>query len=488
MSIVQPGVAPPENRAAPDEQSGWAPWLGLAASLAAVFMQLLDSTIVNVALPSIAADLDASASQQLMTVSGYVLAFACTLITAARLGDLYGRRRVFLTAMALFVTASVACGAATGPVWLIAARMVQGLAAGAMSAQTFALISGAFPPSRHGRVFGIYSATMASATMAGPLLGGLLIHWDLFGWGWRLIFYVNVPLGLAALVVGWLHLIDARPPGVRRLDPIGALLSTVGLFLLIFPLIEGRERGWPPALVAMAVASVPVLAAFVLHERRLGRRGGDPVLPLGLFADRAFTRGALLAFAFFGTMSSLVFTVALTLQYGLGFSPLRAGLTTMPWAVGTAVAAALSATVVRRIGNLVLPLGMALFAVSLVALSFEMPALGADPSPWAFVVPLLVGGSGLGLFLAPLQAAILATVRPANVGAASGLLPTVQQVGNVLGLAAIGAVFFALVDDRIDAGSVTAYLHAQQRVLWGIAALALVIGAAALGLPRRNRT
>ncbi|NLU81887.1 MFS transporter [Rhodococcus sp. HNM0569] len=408
-------------------------------------MQLLDATIVNVALPSIAVDLDATVSMQLLTVTVYTLAFACSLITAARVGDILGRRVVFLGALTVFVLASVACGLAQTDTALVGSRAVQGLAAGSMSAQTFALIAGSFPKRAHPKVFGIYGATMGMATVCGPLAGGLLIDWDLAGLGWRLVFLVNLPIGLAALVVGWLFLVDAKPPGRRRLDPIGAVASAVGLFLLVFPLAEGRERGWPAPLVVMLCAAVPVLVGFVVYEWWLGRRGGDPVVDVRLFLDRAFSRGALLAFAFFGTLTSLVFTISLTLQFGFGFSPLRAGLTTLPWAVGTGAAAVVSALVYRRIGNLVLPLGMGLFAGSLVLLSALLQHEGTDPRWLVLAGPLLVGGAGMGLFVAPLQSAILASVRPANAGSVSGLLPTVQQVGSSIGLAVIGVVFFNLV-------------------------------------------
>ncbi|MBC2643499.1 MULTISPECIES: MFS transporter [unclassified Rhodococcus (in: high G+C Gram-positive bacteria)] len=437
------------------ELGRWVPWLGLATSLAAVFMQLLDATIVNVALPSIAVDLGASVSAQLLMVSVYTLSFACSLITAARLGDLLGRRRVFLTALAVFVTASLLCGLAQSPTALVASRALQGLAAGSMSAQTFAIISGLFPKRSHPRVFGIYGATIGLATICGPLVGGLLIQWDLFGWGWRLIFFVNLPLGLAALVLGYFYLVDAKPDVVhgggtgrreaRSLDMGGAVLSALGLFLLIFPLAEGRERGWPTTIVVMLLCSVPVLIAFVVYEWRLGRRGGDPVLRLQLFTDRAFSLGAAIAFVFFGTLTSLIFTISLTLQFGFGFSPLRAGVMTLPWALGTGLAALASAVVYRRIGNLVLPLGMALFAGSLVVLSAQLLHEGTDPRWSALAGPLFVGGAGLGLFVAPLQTAILATVQPQNAGSVSGLLPTVQQVGSSIGLAVIGVVFFNLV-------------------------------------------
>lgn len=550
------------------ELGRWVPWLGLATSLAAVFMQLLDATIVNVALPSIAVDLGASVSAQLLMVSVYTLSFACSLITAARLGDFLGRRRVFLTALAVFVVASLLCGLAQSPTALVVSRALQGLAAGSMSAQTFAIISGLFPKRAHPRVFGIYGATIGLATICGPLVGGLLIQWDLYGWGWRLIFFVNLPLGLAALVLGYLYLVDAKPDGVSRLDVGGAVLSAVGLFLLIFPLAEGRERGWPTSIVVMLLCSVPVLIAFVVYEWRLGRRGGDPVLRLELFTDRAFSLGAAIAFVFFGTLTSLIFTISLTLQFGFGFSPLRAGMMTLPWALGTGLAALASAAVYRRIGNLVLPSGMALFAGSLVVLAAQLQHEGTDPRWSALAGPLFIGGAGLGLFVAPLQTAILATVRPQNAGSVSGLLPTVQQVGSSIGLAVIGVVFFNLVamqsadavqaerpaltaqlaevgvppglipraeeafvrcaseqlgstspmkvpdecrapvsggaplgaaQQRIADSAVVAarestrsaageaFLQAERRILWIIAAVAGVIGVASLTLPRRNQ-
>ncbi|MCD2103894.1 MFS transporter [Rhodococcus erythropolis] len=421
------------------------PWLGLATSLAAAFMQLLDATIVNVALPSIAVDLQAGVSAQLLMVSVYILAFACSLITAARLGDLFGRRVVFLTALSVFVAASLLCGLAQSATMLIVFRGLQGLAAGAMSAQTFAIISGLFPKARHPRVFGIYGATIGLATVSGPLVGGLLIEWNLFDWGWRLIFFVNVPIGIAALILGFFHLVDARAEHVRSLDLIGAALSSLALFLLILPLAEGRARGWPAGLVVMLAMSVPVALAFVLYESRLGKRGGDPVLRLELFRDRAFAIGAILAFVFFGTLTSLIFTISLTLQFGFGFSALRAGVMTLPWAVGMGVAAVLSSAVYRMLGNRVLILGMVVFAGSLIALSVILEREGTDPRWLALAGPLLLGGAGLGLFVAPLQTAILATVEPAHAGSVSGLLPTVQQVGSSIGLALIGVVFFSLV-------------------------------------------
>ncbi|EOM75405.1 MFS transporter [Rhodococcus rhodnii] len=528
-------------------------------------MQLLDATIVNVALPSIAVDLGAPVSTQLLMVSIYTLSFACALITAARLGDILGRRRVFLAALAAFVVASVLCGLATSGPALVVFRALQGLAAGSMSAQTFAIISALFPKRAHPRVFGIYGATIALATVSGPLAGGLLIEWNLFDLGWRMIFLINLPIGALALIFGAVFLVDARATRRPKLDPVGAVLSALGLVLLIYPLVEGRERGWPAPIVAMLVASIPVLALFVWYEHRLGRRGGDPVLRLGLFRDSSFSRGALLALLFFGTLTSLIFTISLTLQFGFGFSPLRAGITTLPWAIGTGIAAVLSSMVYRRIGNLVLPTGMLLFGGSLLLTAEILGREGTDPRWLVLAGPLLLGGAGLGLFVAPLQSAILASVRPANSGSVSGLLPTIQQVGSSLGLALIGIVFFQFVagqadtavneqrpafaarlesagipssyvpqletrfadcataqlgssspmhvpDECADAGTGAsaapqamvdsalaaahdatraaageAFLVAQQRVMWSIAGVSVVVAALSLTLPRRNR-
>lgn len=222
-------------------------------------------------------------------------------------------------------------------------------------------------------------------------------------------------------------------------------MSSLALFLLIFPLAEGRARGWPTELVVMIVASIPVAIVFVLYENRLGKRGGDPVLRLELFRDRAFAVGAALAFVFFGTLTSLIFTISLTLQFGFGFSPLRAGVMTLPWAVGMGVAAVFSSVGYKVLGNRMLVLGMLVFAGSLLSLGAVLGKVGTDPSWLSLAGPLLIGGAGLGLFVALLQTAVLATVQPRHAGSVSGLLPTVQQVGSSIGLALIGVVFFSLV-------------------------------------------
>lgn len=424
------------------------PWLSLVATLIAVFMQLLDVSIVNVALPSIAQDLGATSASLQLVITAYTLVFACTLITAARLGDLYGRRRVFLLALGSFTLASVLCGVAQTPLQLEGARILQGFTAGMMAAQTLAIIATTFPPAQRGRVFGIYGATIGMATILGPTLGGALISWNVLGLQWRAIFLVNVPFGIVALVFGYRNLLERRSVTAKRLDVPGVLLSAMGLFLLVYPLAEGRERGWPLWLVLMAVASAPVLVAFIRYEKRRGDRGDSPLIELSIFSDRAFAVGSLMALVFFSVLITFFFTVSLTLQAGFGFTALHSGLTTLPFALGSAVLSANSNRVAQRLGSLVLALGAGVLAVALLVFSVVLGQQGTSPHWLALAGPLLLAGAGLGLFIAPLQTVILSGVKQENAGSASGLLPTFQQLGGSVGLAALGVVFFTLIGNQ----------------------------------------
>ncbi|WP_241248896.1 MFS transporter [Rhodococcus sp. X156] len=424
------------------------PWLSLTATLIAVFMQLLDVSIVNVALPSISTELGASFSTLQLVITAYTLAFACTLITAARLGDLYGRRKVFLLALASFTIASVLCGIAQSPVELIGARFLQGLTAGMMLAQTLAIITSTFPAEQRGKVFGIYGATIGMATILGPTLGGALISWDVLGLEWRAIFLVNVPLGIIALLFGYRHLVDSRAESAQRLDLPGVGLSVLGLFLVVYPLAEGRERDWPTWLVLMLVASVPVLLGFVLHEYRRGRRNDSPLVELRVFRDRAFSVGCVMALLFFSCLISFFFTISLTLQAGFGFTALHSGLMTLPFALGSAVASGSSNKVAQKLGSRVLIVGAGVLAVGLLSLSVVMNQQGTSPHWLAYAAPLLVSGAGLGLFIAPLQTIILSEVKQEHAGSASGLLPTFQQLGGSVGLAVIGVLFFTFIGNQ----------------------------------------
>lgn len=428
-----------------DREGHTNPYVVLAIILTATFMQLVDLSIVNVAIPSIQRDLSASYGQIQLVVVFYALAFACTLITAARLGDIYGRRRLFMIGMTAFTLASVLCGAAPSPGFLVLARLGQGLAAGLMFPQVLSVIQVTFPPKERGKALGIVGATIGLATILGPLLGGLLIQVDIAGLEWRTIFYVNLPIGAAALIGAWRYLGESRAPGATRLDLPGAVLVTAGLLLLIFPIVEGRDRGWPGWIWLLLATAVPVLAAFIWYEQRRTREDRDPLLRMSLFKDKAFVAGLALSVVFFAGLPPFFFTLAVYLQIGLGFSALGSGLTGIPFAIGSALGAGSSDRIAHNLGRRILLVGTGLLVVGMASVMLTAHLVGVHPHAWQFAPALFVGGVGLGLFIAPVINIILAGIRSESAGAASGVLSTVQQIGGAIGVAAIGVIFFGLV-------------------------------------------
>ena len=442
------------------------PFVVLGIVLTAVFVQLLDVSIVNVAIPSIQADVGASFAAVQLVLAGYQLAFACMLITGARLGDIYGRKKLFMTGMATFTFASTLCGLAPDATTLVLARVLQGLGSGLMFPQVLAVIQVTVPPRDRGKAFGLFGATIGLATILGPLLGGLLIEANIFGSDWRAIFLVNIPVGLFALVAAARELPDSTSPDAPRLDLPGTLLITTGLFLLVYPLTEGREQGWPLWIYLMLAGSVPVLVAFVMLQRRKTRRGADPLLLMTLFANRAFRAGLLLSGVFFLGIAPFFFVFSLYLQIGLGFSALHSGLTTLPFAIGSALASSRSDGLAKRLGTRVLALGSGLLAVGMLGTVVVVHAVGVDLHAWQIGPVLFVSGLGLGLFVAPLTNLVLAGITGRETGSASGVLSTTQQIGGALGVAVIGIVLFGLLGGgaasaaRREATSLPARLHA----------------------------
>ncbi len=421
-------------------------WAALAGCLLGVFMQMLDTTIVNIALPDLARDLGASTSQQLLVLTVYTLSFACTLLTAATLGARVGRRRMFVIGMVAFTVTSVLCGVSTGPGELIAFRGLQGVSAALMSAQTLALIAALFDKRRHGLVFGVYGAVAGLAAILGPVVGGFLVDADVLGWGWRAIFFVNVPLGVLSCLLAHRRLPDAREPAPGRVDVPGVVMSATALFLLLYPLALGREMGWPPILWVMIGTAGILLALFALHELRVDARGGTPLLRPQLFASRRFTVGLLLSLLFFSVFAGFFFTVSISAQVGLGFSAFRTGMLALPFAIGAAVGSLCSPRAVVRLtaphtltaGSLAVGAGFVWLAIIIE------PA--AETLPWPGVLgPLVLGGLGTGLFIAPLQAVILSDTTESTVGTATGTIPTVQQIGASIGLAVVTLFFFGQV-------------------------------------------
>jgi EmrB/QacA subfamily drug resistance transporter len=440
----------------PAEQAGYEDtdprrWVALVIVLIAGFMQLVDVSIVNVAIPSIQRDLDASYSQIQWMLAGYQLAFAVTLITGGRLGDIFGRKRLFMLGMTGFTLASALCGLAQSPGMLIASRLLQGVMGALMFPQVLAVIQVTFPPRERGTALGIFGATIGLATITGPLVGGLLIQADVLGLEWRPIFLVNVPIGIAALAAAARFVPESKAPNALRLDLVGVGIVSVGLLLLIYPLVQGRDLGWPLWTFVSMAAAVPVLAIFALWERRKKAADGSPLVDLDLFRQRAFVAGLLVAGTFFMGIPAFFLTFSIYLQIGLGFTALHAGLTTIPFAVGSALASAASVRLAPRLGRRILSIGTLLLAAGMAGIIWTVNRYGGAVHSWQLLPALAVCGLGLGCVIAPLVNIVIARVHRQDAGSASGVLNTVQQFGGAVGVALIGVIFFGLLGSHASA-------------------------------------
>ncbi|MQY17119.1 MFS transporter [Nocardia macrotermitis] len=424
-------------------------WAALTACLLAVFMQMLDLTIVNTALPVLAHDLSATGSTQLLVVTVYGVAFAGTLLTAARLGDRFGRRRLFLIGMTVFTTASLGCGLARLPIELVAGRVAQGVGAAAVSAQTIAIVAAAFSVQRRPLVFGVYGAVAGLAGLSGPLLGGLIVALNPGGLGWRSIFLLNLPLGLIALVLAARYLDIGRAERAVRVDVPGAVLSMVGVAAVLYPLSTGRDSGWPLSAVGLLVAGLVVLAVFGWRQWRVTVHGGTPLISGEVFRDKGFSIGSVLLLVFYGLFAALLFTVSMTAQTGMGWSAWQTARLLLPFALGALLAALTSPILVARLGSRALTAGIALFALGVAQMALTVHPASGGVDTRALSEPVLLAGAGMGWFAAPLPAIMVAGLGQEPTGSASGLAPTVQQLGSAIGAAVLGSVFFA----RIAAGS-----------------------------------
>jgi EmrB/QacA subfamily drug resistance transporter len=423
-------------------------WLLLLVIVGADAMDMLDGTVVNVAAPTIHQSLRTSTTGLQWIVAGYSLSLAVGLLVGARLGDVFGRRALFLVGLAGFTAASTICGLAATTTMLIAARVGQGLAGALMLPQGFPLLREAFSEREMPKVFGVYAPAMGGAMMLGPILGGGLVSLRLLHEAWRPVFLVNVPVGLAAGLAAIVLLPRSSVRHAERLDSRGAMIAAFAVFALIYPLMEGRELGWPAwtfASIAVSLALLVLLAAHLLRERRRGR---DPLVEPGIFARAGYSPGALIVMLYFGGMGGAMLAVTLFLQLGERFSAVHAGLTVAPLAVGAAIAAPLAGRQMPRLsGRALIQVGV---AVSLAGCSALAVVLGsvAHVSSWGMLGPLLVVGFGLGIFVVPGFDTILGNVTAAEVGSASGVLNALQQLAGAIGVAALGTVFFSALHDH----------------------------------------
>jgi MFS family permease len=454
---------------------------GLFTVLLGAFLSIADFFIVNVALPTIDGDLHATAATLELVVAGYGIPYALLLVLGGRLGDLHGRRRLFMVGMASFTVWSLLCGLApTGPT-LVAFRALQGASAALMVPQVLATIQAACDGGRRARALGFYGATAGIAAVVGQLAGGALVAANIGGTGWRPIFLVNVPLGLAGLALAWRHVPSTHADAPARIDRAGTALLAVAVLALLVPLTEGRALGWPAWSFALLAAALPVAAAFVAVERRLENRGGHPLLPPTLLRLPGMRRGLLLGIPFFAGFGAFMFVSALVLQQGAHFGPLRSGVALVPMAVTFLFASLQTARLTARFGRRVLSAGALLQGAGLIAVASTVVAEWPHVTPLNLAPSMALAGLGQGLLLSPLFATVLAGVPAERAGVGGGVLTTMQQTSLAAGVATIGSLFLSL-----EPAQALGVRNAFVVVLAIQAAIAVVVAIGATTLPGRS--
>jgi EmrB/QacA subfamily drug resistance transporter len=420
-----------------------AAWLGFAVVLAAMVMDLLDSTIAQIAAPAIRRDLGGSFQSLEWISAAYTLAMSVMLLLGSRLGDILGRRRVLLSGVGLFAGASVLCALAPTPGTLIAARAMQGAIAAIMVPQGFGLVRELFGDEGQQKAFGVVGPVMGLGAVAGPLVGGGLIDLNLLGTGWRAIFLVNVPVALAAIVAGLRYLPHTPPstPGARP-DLLSVGLSMIGGFGLVYPLIEGRAHGWPAWSFALLAGGVVAFAAFGVLQARRVRHGRSPLVDPSILRLRPYVAGLAVVVCFIGAMGGMMIALNVMLQTGLGDSPLQCGLATVAIPIAAIGGSITSSALLARIGRTTMHVGVVVMALGLGVVEVVLHAAGAGLTGWELAGPLALTGFGMGMVFVPMFDVILAGVQPRQLGSASGLLESVQQLAMSLGIAAVGTVLF----------------------------------------------
>jgi EmrB/QacA subfamily drug resistance transporter len=486
MTAGQHGTDPsrPMTAGQPPAAAGGG-WRAVSIVLVGAFMALLDTTIVNVALPSIRTALHASPDTLEWVVSGYALGYGLALVPAGRAGDRFGHKPLFLAGLTIFTLASVACGLSQSPAEIIAARAVQGLGAGIFYPAIAATIQLSFTGPQRSKAFGMLGAVIGVSTALGPVLGGVIIEVAGARDGWRWVFLVNLFIGAVALpLAAWL--LPSAPSRRRRsFDPAGLALLSAGLLGLLIPLVEGQQTGWPAWCYASFGGCAVAFALLAWWERRAQRRGGDPLLAPGLLAKPSFSAGAIFAVVYFAGFTSVFFTLSILWQEGLGRSALMTGLVLVPFSFGSLAAAANSDKLSARLGRMVLIVGCVLVAAGLGLVTLVVHLTAPHPDGWYLVGPLLLAGLGNGMVIAPNQDFVLATVPRSEAGTASAMLGTAQRVGSAIGIAVIGTVLFGTLHVQPGPAAVAAaFSHSAQVALLanvGMVVLALVL---VLALPR----
>ena len=454
----------------------------LPVVLTAAFMITLDFFIVNVAIPSLQRELHAGAAAIQWVVAGFGLAVAAVLITASRLGDAFGRRRVFTVGLVLFTITSAACGLAPTAGLLIAGRVLQGVSAGLMTPQVLAILRTSYSGQAQARAFSMFGLSLGIGAVSGQLIGGLLIRADVFGLDWRTCFLINVPVGAVAVALTPRVVPESRGPARAALGIPGMVIASVALVAIVLPLIQGRQAGWPAWTWPSLAGGCLLLAAFAWYQHRVAARGGTPLIDPALFRERAFTAGLLAQLVFWTGQASFFLVLALYLQEGRGLTALASGVVFTAIGAGYLVTSSTAHHLARLLGRQVIAVGAVIMMAGL-ALLWAAAAAGAGGAGSeggagvGWLVPgLLVDGLGMGMVLAPLAVTVLARVSPRHAGPAAGVLSTVQQVGNALGVALLGIVFYGALGGGVP--------HAFRGCLIFLIAVELVLAGLVQLLPK----
>lgn len=425
----------------------------LIVSLAFV-MDLLDATIINIALPSIQSSLGASFATIQWMVAGYIMTFALLLITGGRMGDVFGYKKMFLTGVGGFTIASLLCGIAGSPEVLVGARLLQGAMAALMVPQVMSMVQVMYKPGERSKVMGLFGMLGGMAATLGPIVGGILINANIFNLDWRPIFLINLPVGIFAFIAGMKFLPEGKSPHPLRLDMVGTGILVVALSMLIFPLIQGRELGWPDWTFWMLAASVPAFAFFAWHQRYKDRKDNSALVEPSLFKKRTFSNGLMLNLIVQAGMLGFFLTFTIALQAGLGFSVLNAALVGIPSAMGIGLSIAV---VTQKIGPLLgrytVTLGTVVAAIGFMITAWVISHYGNSVAGWQFAPGLFITGLGLGAIMGTMFSVTLQDVDPKHAGSASGIMSAVQQIGGALGVAIIGVLFFG----QLTSGAVSAF-------------------------------
>lgn len=460
-----PGNTPYEGR-----------WVALGVMLAASFMNLVDVTIVNVALPSLQVGLGASDTEIEWVVAAYILAFSIGLLPFGRLGDMLGRRTMFLTGVTCFTVASALCGLAPNIQTLVFSRVFQGLAGAMMMPQTLAIAQTIFPPKERGSAFSLFGLAAGLASVSGPLIGGVLIGLDIYDLSWRPIFLVNIPIGIIAIVAGY----KVIPRGMENrsvgIDFIGILLAGLTVLCLIFPLVEGRDFGWPNWIFAMMAASVLSGYLFVRWQSYRARLQMPQLMPATVLHNRRFITGALMTTLMFSSVPGLFMVLAVFLQVGFGLSPLQSGLTTMPFSAAFLTASLIANRLGSNVPRLRVVLGSSLMLTGVIFLRYVLGDVGEVVVSSKLIAPLAITGFGMGTTLPALFQTVLANVEGRDAGSASGSLQAFQQAGAALGVALMGQIFFSQLAGQAAGSSHAVFIEAlRTALLYSIIAFSLVI-------------